>query len=29
MYDILTFPLPIPKGYQPVIEPELVGEDIR
>jgi putative exosortase-associated protein (TIGR04073 family) len=29
LYDIVTFPLPLPKGYQPVIEPELVGGEIH
>ena len=27
VYDTLTFPLPIPKGYGPVLEPEFVFKD--
>ena len=26
-YDTITFPIPLPSGYKPVIEPELVMED--
>lgn len=28
LYDTVTFPLPIPKGYVPLIEPEFVLTDI-
>ena len=27
IYDTLTFPFPIPKGYGPVLEPEFVFKD--
>lgn len=28
-YEILTFPLPIPSGYQPMVEPDYVWQDER
>jgi len=27
VYEIITFPIPFPKGYQPVMKPEFPNED--
>jgi len=27
LYDLVTFPVPIPKGYKPVMQPEFPAED--
>ena len=27
VYEIVTFPVPLPKGYQPVMKPEFPNED--
>ena len=27
VYDIVTFPVPVPKGYKPVMKPEFPAED--
>ena len=27
VYEIVTFPIPVPRGYKPVMEPEWPGED--
>jgi putative exosortase-associated protein (TIGR04073 family) len=26
-YEILTFPIPVPEGYRPIIHPELINSD--
>jgi len=28
VYDIITFPLPIPEGYKPLMEPEFILPDL-
>ncbi len=28
-YEIITFPLPIPEGYKPIMEPEYVLSDVQ
>lgn len=27
VYDVVTFPVPVPKGYKPVMKPEFPAED--
>ena len=27
VYEIITFPLPLPSGYKPIMQPEFPGED--
>jgi putative exosortase-associated protein (TIGR04073 family) len=27
VYDIVTFPVPVPKGYKPIMKPEFPAED--
>jgi len=27
IYDVITFPIPVPKGYKPIIDPEFVAQE--
>jgi putative exosortase-associated protein (TIGR04073 family) len=27
VYEVVTFPIPLPKGYRPIMQPEFPGED--